>query len=49
MDITPYIGAAKLMSLVAVSATFALIIAFALWPSKKKDFDHAASLPLNED
>ena len=49
MDITPYIGAAKLMSLLAVSGTFVLIIAYALWPSKKKDFDQAASLPLNED
>ena len=36
-------------SLVVVTVTFLLIVAYALWPSMKKDFDEAARLPLEED
>jgi cytochrome c oxidase cbb3-type subunit 4 len=36
-------------SLVVVTITFLLIVAYALWPSMQKDFDEAARLPLEED
>ena len=28
---------------------FAAAVAYALWPSKKKTFEHAANIPLAED
>ena len=28
---------------------FALVLAYALWPSRKKEFDEAARIPLQED
>jgi len=40
---------AKAVSLVMVTLTFLLIVAYALWPSKQASFDAAARLPLNED
>jgi cytochrome c oxidase cbb3-type subunit IV len=42
-------GPLKLLSLLSVIIAFIGVIAFALWPSKKKSFDEAARLPLNED
>ena len=40
---------AKAVSLVVVTLTVLLIVAYALWPSKQASFDAAARLPLNED
>ncbi|HXX26255.1 MAG TPA: cbb3-type cytochrome c oxidase subunit 3 [Pseudolabrys sp.] len=30
-------------------AIFAVVLVYALWPSRKKDFDEAARIPLRED
>lgn len=49
MDFEAILGPLKLVSLFSVILAFAGVVAFALWPSKKKDFDEAAHLPLNED
>jgi cytochrome c oxidase cbb3-type subunit IV len=49
MDFEAILGPLKLVSLFSVIIAFAGVVAFALWPSKKKDFDKAAHLPLNED
>jgi cytochrome c oxidase cbb3-type subunit IV len=39
----------KIVSVFLVIIAFLGVIAYALWPSKKKSFDHASHLPLNED
>ncbi len=31
------------------SAIFAVVLVYALWPSRKKQFDEAARIPLRED
>jgi cytochrome c oxidase cbb3-type subunit 4 len=31
------------------SAIFTLVLVYALWPSRKKQFDEAARIPLRED
>lgn len=49
MSLQTFFYEAKALSLVAVMLTFMCIVAYALWPSKKNDFDAAARLPLNED
>ena len=49
MDIEAILGPLKIVSLFSVIIAFAGVVAFALWPSKKKNFDEAARLPLNED
>jgi cytochrome c oxidase cbb3-type subunit 4 len=35
--------------LVYFTVIFAAVIAYALWPSRKKQFDEAARIPLRED
>ncbi|MDR3435985.1 cbb3-type cytochrome c oxidase subunit 3 [Telmatospirillum sp.] len=49
MDFEAILGPLKLFSLLSVIIAFTGVIAFAMWPSKKKSFDEAARLPLNED
>jgi cytochrome c oxidase cbb3-type subunit 4 len=49
MNVEAFFGTLKLVSLLLVIIAFLGVIAFALWPSKKKSFDEAARLPLNED
>ena len=49
MEFEAILGPLKLVSLFSVIIAFLGVIAFALWPSKKKHFDEAARLPLNED
>jgi cytochrome c oxidase cbb3-type subunit IV len=49
MDFEAILGPLKLISLISVIIAFTGVVAFALWPSKKKSFDEAARLPLNED
>ena len=49
MNVEAFFGTLKLVSLLSVVIAFVGVIAFALWPSKKKSFDEAAHLPLNED
>jgi cbb3-type cytochrome oxidase subunit 3 len=49
MEFEAILGPLKLVSLFSVIIAFLGVIAFALWPSKKKHFDEAAHLPLNED
>jgi cytochrome c oxidase cbb3-type subunit IV len=49
MEFEAILGPLKLLSLFSVIIAFLGVIAFALWPSKKKHFDEAAHLPLNED
>ena len=49
MTLQSFFFEAKAISLVAVTITFALIVAYALWPSLQSHFDEAARLPLNED
>jgi cytochrome c oxidase cbb3-type subunit 4 len=49
MDFEAILGPLKLFSLLSVIIAFAGVVVFALWPSKKKSFDEAARLPLNED
>lgn len=49
MDMMTWIESAKIWSLVAVTCTFAFIVAYACWPSNGQAFDEAASLPLKED
>ena len=49
MTMQSFFFEAKAFSLVLVFITFALIVAYALWPSNKGQFDEAARLPLNED
>ncbi|MGO8737855.1 cbb3-type cytochrome oxidase subunit 3 [Rhodoblastus sp.] len=43
------LGPLKIISLLSVIVAFTGVVVFALWPSKKKSFDEAARLPLNED
>jgi cbb3-type cytochrome oxidase subunit 3 len=49
MTLQSFFFEAKAVSLVVLMLTFLSIVAYALWPSNKSDFDEAASLPLNED
>jgi cbb3-type cytochrome oxidase subunit 3 len=49
MDMMTWIESAKIWSLVAVTLTFSLIVAYACWPANGRAFDEAASLPLTED
>jgi len=49
MEFEAILGPLKLVSLFSVIIAFLGVIAFALWPSKKKHFVEAAHLPLNED
>ena len=49
MDFEALLGPLKLLSLLSVIIAFVGVVAFAMWPSKKKSFDEAARLPLNED
>ena len=49
MSLETFFYEAKAVSLVAVTLTFLLIVAYALWPSQQASFDAAARLPLNED
>jgi len=49
MDFESILGPLKLFSLITVIIAFVGVVVFALWPSKKKSFDEAARLPLNED
>nr|WP_264597368.1 cbb3-type cytochrome c oxidase subunit 3 [Rhodoblastus acidophilus] len=39
----------KIVSILSVVVAFLGVVVYALWPSKKKAFDEAARLPLNED
>ena len=41
--------AAQQIGLVFFVALFALVLAYALWPSRKRDFDEAARIPFKED
>jgi cytochrome c oxidase cbb3-type subunit IV len=49
MEFEAILGPLKLISLLSVIIAFTGVVAYALWPSKKKSFDEAARLPLNED
>lgn len=41
--------AAQQIGLVYFVVLFALVLAYALWPTRRKDFDEAARIPLKED
>jgi cbb3-type cytochrome oxidase subunit 3 len=49
MNIQAYFLDAQILNLVLVCITFTGIVAYALWPSMKSNFDHMSKLPLNED
>ena len=40
---------AQKWGLVYFSIIFAVVLLYALWPSRKKQFDEAARIPLRED
>jgi len=40
---------AQTWGLVYFVAVFALVLVYALWPSRKQQFDEAARIPLKED
>ena len=40
---------AQKWGLVYFAAIFAVVLVYALWPSRKKQFDEAARIPLQED
>ena len=40
---------AQTWGLVYFVAVFLLVLAYALWPSRKQQFDEAARMPLRED
>ena len=40
---------AQTWGLVYFVAVFLIVLAYALWPSRKKQFDEAARIPLRED
>ena len=40
---------AQRWGLIYFVALFALVLVYALWPSRKKEFDEAARIPLRED
>ena len=40
---------AQRWGLIYFVALFALVLVYALWPSRKKQFDEAARIPLRED
>ncbi len=49
MDVEAFFIQLKIISIPLIAIAFLGVIAFALWPSKKKSFDEASRLPLNED
>jgi cytochrome c oxidase cbb3-type subunit IV len=42
-------GFAQTWGLVYFVTVFLIVLAYALWPSRKKQFDEAARMPLRED
>jgi len=40
---------AQQWGLIYFAAVFAAVLAYALWPSRQKQFDEAARIPLKED
>jgi cytochrome c oxidase cbb3-type subunit 4 len=40
---------AQQWGLIYFAAVFAVVLAYALWPSRQKQFDEAARIPLKED
>jgi cytochrome c oxidase cbb3-type subunit 4 len=40
---------AQTWGLVYFAIIFTMVLAYALWPSRKKQFDEAARIPLRED
>jgi len=40
---------AQRWGLIYFVAVFAIVLVYALWPSRKKQFDEAARIPLKED
>jgi len=40
---------AQTFGLVYFVVLFAIVLAYALWPSRQKEFDAAANVPLRED
>jgi cytochrome c oxidase cbb3-type subunit 4 len=40
---------AQTWGLIYFVAIFAVVLVYALWPSRKKQFDEAAHIPLRED
>jgi len=40
---------AQTWGLIYFVAVFAVVVIYALWPSRKKQFDEAARIPLRED
>jgi cytochrome c oxidase cbb3-type subunit IV len=40
---------AQTYGLVYLFSLFVIVLAYALWPKNKDKFDHAASIPLEED
>jgi cytochrome c oxidase cbb3-type subunit 4 len=40
---------AQRVGLIYFVGIFAVVLAYALWPSKKQQFDEAARMPLRED
>ncbi|MBS0248630.1 MAG: cbb3-type cytochrome c oxidase subunit 3 [Proteobacteria bacterium] len=40
---------AQRWGLIYFVAIFAMVLAYALWPSRQKQFDEAARIPLQED
>ncbi|GHF19540.1 hypothetical protein GCM10017044_12790 [Kordiimonas sediminis] len=49
MDYSNTIYFAETWGLVILCTMFAVGVAYALWPSNKDKFEHAASLPLEEN
>jgi cytochrome c oxidase cbb3-type subunit IV len=49
MDMKTLIAQAQTVNMIIVVVAFIGIVAYALWPSQKQNFDHAANLPLTED
>jgi cytochrome c oxidase cbb3-type subunit IV len=49
MDVDTFFNQMKIVSILSVVVAFLGVVVYALWPSKKKSFDEAARLPLNED
>ncbi len=49
MDVEAFFTQMKIVSILSVVVAFLGVVVYALWPSKKKSFDEAARLPLNED
>ena len=49
MEYETFAAAAHTYGLVYLVILFAAVLAYALWPSNRKKFDHAAHIPLRED